>query len=133
MKAADKLLEYLELMTSSSNEESQMEMKNGVGYITMTGIVNTPDQSIATTYHSAKGMYSEWHIHKENEMFIKISGADWFFEIEGCGVFEVTNEKPVYIPANTRHRLYDTGGEVHGLVIFTPGRKGFLKGIADDR
>ena len=127
-KATNKLLEYLDVIPTIHNKQ-QYITKAYNGIITLTGILNNPDKSVALIHFSNKEMYTDFHTHLKHETFIKISGEDIYFEIEGQGEKILTTSKPIYIPANIPHRLTKTDGEMHGIVILVPGSNTFPKGV----
>lgn len=130
--AANKLLEYLDLIPNGHEDMSRYQMKAHNGILTLTGILNTPQKSIATLHFSNEGMTADWHSHPENETVIKISGAKFCIEVEGYGEIEITEEKSFCVSSGIPHRLSYTGGEIHGLAILVPGSNTFPKGVADD-
>ena len=129
-KAADRLLDYLNMLPKGYSDLRQHTIKAHGGEMIATGLVNNEIMSISRTHFTHKGMTSDWHSHASAETLILQKGAPYFVEIRGLShCIKVTESKSCHIPQGVPHRLAGTEGESWSIVVLVPGSDTFPKGV----
>jgi hypothetical protein len=129
VKAAQKLMDYIELVPSNPSELTMYELECEGGSMTVYGILNNDVMSIAQTVISNEGITTKCHTHKSLEIVILVEGSPIHIGIAGDRVRKVDFNHPVHIQPNVAHSLVKTEGRAKILAILVPGSTDWPKGV----